>query len=103
MKGRIIDATTGEGVPFANIGSVARRDVGGNADENGNWDIPFSPGEVIYATQVSYKPWTGRTADIISIQPASVNLPPVTIRPEKKSRWGWLLLLAALAYASSDD
>jgi len=104
MKGRITDATTGDGVPFANIGSVVRRDIGGNADEFGNWDIPFQPGEVIYATQVAYKPWSGRAVEVIALQPEPRILPPVTIRPEKKKGgWGFWLLLAALAFTASDD
>lgn len=115
LVGIVIDATTGESLPGANVytmaGNVVRTGVA--TDANGTWSHDFEPGEMV---RVSFVGYTGETfeapaappaAPIISEMEPGLTLPEFeVIAPDpsaKRSGWGWWLALAAAAAAYASD
>lgn len=104
MTGRVIDATTGEGVPFAYVYNLTKQV---DTDEHGNWSGAFLPTERVTVSQVGFKEWTGpaSSAVLLALQPEVYQGPTITItrpgtRPNPHAKW---ILLALLAWAISED
>ena len=84
VRGMVIDAATGEALPFAAV--AVRRSgliVNGTAtDANGNFAIAAMPSDSITATFIGYEPKTIATSDvttIISLKKTSVSLAEVRV------------------------
>lgn len=109
MIGRIVDSISGEGVPFAYIGTDRGGQwTGTQADEGGNWSFGFLPGDLVRVASIGYRTaeLTGAElsegAGVVFLEEVAGELDPVIVTPHQdepataSTSYLWLLLLVPL-------
>ena len=100
MTGRIFDSH-GDGVPYANVWSIARPDIITSTDDVGNWSAPFQVGEQISVAQVGFNKWSGpaQNAQLLRLSENVQVLPEYVATP----RPNWFALGLMIAFAALVD
>ncbi len=110
IKGRVTDAATGEGVPFASVGIIASLS-GVNTDFDGYYEITYTPpADSIFVTSVGYRRNTkgivrNQAEQTIDFQVAAepYALKEVVVRAGENPAWAVIRKVVAARKANNPD
>ena len=110
IKGRVTDAATGEGVPFASVAIMASIS-GGNTDFDGYYEISYTPpADSIFVTSVGYRRSTKgivrnqaeQTVDFqVTAEPYALR--EVVVRAGENPAWAVIRKVVAARKANNPD
>lgn len=101
VRGRVLDAETGKGVPFVNIG-LFEKNIGTLSDEDGSFELIIpagNNGDSLLFSSIGYKrtgmslqTWRTSTPVIVPMKPSRILLQDVTVKSRryKHARLGWM-------------
>jgi len=94
VNGKVVDAETGEGLPFANV-FINRTTHGVATDQDGFFKLQLTVGQIeLVVTHVGYKPFmqrysitTSQDIGIIKVSPDNQQLDEIEVKAKKDKEW----------------